>query len=340
MMNVLIAFANSAADRWVTWVVAASLDATLLLAGIGLVWFAIRNRVAPQVGYGRFLRVPLILLAVVSVPQLRAASDAAPADPQNPASPSGTPGQRNSKAEPEEARSSDRQEFAIRVVGPNGKPIPEAVVELRMNPGLTAEQVHQGKLVKRGPYGAFVATDARGQLMVEIPRAPASLDVYIERPGYGPYWAGWSTESHAEPIPSHFTAELEAAWSVGGIIVDAEGKPLKGVTVGPGIEFKKRPGDHRQMRGGSNVKTDAAGRWQFDSVPVSMSEVFVEINHPGFSPVRRPLTPRRVRPRARPATGCQDRSESRSDGDRQSHRRSRKADRRRPGAHQVPQRSA
>ena len=40
MMNVLIESINSAADRWAAWLVAASLDATLLLAVIGLVWFA------------------------------------------------------------------------------------------------------------------------------------------------------------------------------------------------------------------------------------------------------------------------------------------------------------
>ena len=70
MMNVMIAYANSAADRWVAWVVAATLDAALLLAVIGLLWFAIRNRVAPQVGYGLFLLVPLKLLmpVVVTVP--------------------------------------------------------------------------------------------------------------------------------------------------------------------------------------------------------------------------------------------------------------------------------
>ncbi len=70
MMNVMIAYANSAADRWAAWVVAASLDAALLLAMIGLVWFAIRKRVAPQVGYGLFLLVPLKLLVpvVVTVP--------------------------------------------------------------------------------------------------------------------------------------------------------------------------------------------------------------------------------------------------------------------------------
>jgi RNA polymerase sigma factor (sigma-70 family) len=182
------------------------------------------------------------------------------------------------------------EDFELRVVGPGGKPIPEAVVELRTDAMPTAENIRLGKLIKRGQYGAFVATDAEGRLAVKLPKAPTYFDAFISAPGYGPYWAGWSSENHAQPIPSRFTAELDAGWSVGGIIVDAEGKPVEGVTIGPGIEYKKRPGDFRQMRGGAEQKTDAAGRWHFDSVPVSLNEVFVEINHPGFGPIRRPLT--------------------------------------------------
>src|SRR4029077_1057217 len=69
-MSVMIAFANSAAVQWLAWVVAATLDAALLLAVIGLIWLVIRNRVAPQVGYCLFLLVPLKLLVpvVVTVP--------------------------------------------------------------------------------------------------------------------------------------------------------------------------------------------------------------------------------------------------------------------------------
>ncbi len=112
----------------------------------------------------------------------------------------------------------------------------------------------------------------------------------ITTPGFGPYWASWSSANHDQRIPSRFTAQLETGWSVGGISVDSGGKPIEGASFRPGIEFKKRPGDHRQMRGGEQRKTDAAGKWHFDSVPVSMSEVFVEINHPRFKPVRRQLT--------------------------------------------------
>ena len=78
--KVTIDYDNSASDRWVAQVVAASLDAAVLLALAGRVWLAIRNRVAPRVGYWG-----LVLLAVVSVPHLRAAGEATPEYPQAPA---------------------------------------------------------------------------------------------------------------------------------------------------------------------------------------------------------------------------------------------------------------
>jgi beta-lactamase regulating signal transducer with metallopeptidase domain len=232
----------------------------------------------------------LILLAAVAVPHLRAAGDATPAKTQDPAKNAVNKNQADPTGPKEEAPANDSQEFELQVVGPGGKPIPEARVEVHTDPAPTAEQVHEGKLVRRDSYLATLVTDVQGRLAIKTKRAPTSFDVYITTPGYGPYWAGWSSESHVQPIPSRFTAELEPGWSVGGIVVDGEGKPVEGVQIGPSIEFKKRPGDVRQRQGGSRLKTDAAGKWRFDSVPVSMGEVFVEINHPGFRPVRRPLT--------------------------------------------------
>ncbi len=184
----------------------------------------------------------------------------------------------------------DEQTFELLVVGPDGKPVPEASVEIRTSPLPTAEQIAEGKFVRKGPYGAFATTDDQGRLVVKLPRTPKNFDVNITTPGYGPYWAGWSSESHPQPVPARFTAELEAGWSVGGIIVDSEGKPVEGVKVHPSIEFKKRPGDVGQFGIGTTLKTDAAGKWRFDSVPASKREVSVEISHPSFKPHRPKLT--------------------------------------------------
>jgi carboxypeptidase family protein len=271
MLNVVTEYTNSAADRW---------------AGVRRLLDTERPlRTAP----GAWSLCGLILLAVVSLPHLRAASDTTLADSQTPAKESATPNQPKPKASTDEAVAKGEQTFELRVVGPDGKSISEALVQVRTSPALTADQIRQGKFLRHGSYGAFVMTDAEGRLVMKLSRTPTSLDVDITTPGYGPYWASWSSENHDEPIPSRFTAQLEAGWSVGGIIVDDSGKPVEGVKVGPSIEFKKRPGDLGQMGVGTNLKTDAAGKWRFDSVPVSMGEVFVEIGHPGFRPLRRAL---------------------------------------------------
>src|SRR5262249_3776384 len=128
----------------------------------------------------------LILLAAVSVPHLRAAGGTAPGDSQAPVG---------------EVPAEKAREFELRVVGPGGKPIPEAVVELGGDPLPTAEQIRKGKLIRQQLHWVVMATDAAGQLVVELPREPKRFNVYITIPGYGPYWAGWSSENHDQPIP-------------------------------------------------------------------------------------------------------------------------------------------
>jgi protocatechuate 3,4-dioxygenase beta subunit len=263
MLIVMIAYANSTGDRRAAWVIASSLDTALLLALIGL--------------------------AVVSVPHLRAAGTANPAVLQNPSTGSAAPTQHPSEVRTGNASDGESKEFELRVVGPGGKAIPNAVVEVRTDPLPTADQVSTGKFLRRAKYGSVLSTDAAGRLVIKLPRPPQRLDVDITTPGYGPYWASWSSESHQQPIPPQFTAELEAGWSVGGILVDPEGKPVEGARVAPWIEFKKRPGDLHQLGVGTIIKTDAAGKWRFDSVPASMGEVQVAIDHPRFKPFHRPL---------------------------------------------------
>jgi beta-lactamase regulating signal transducer with metallopeptidase domain len=222
----------------------------------------------------------LALLALVSLPHLHARGGAPL---------SASPTQPNQKVATGDDNKKDDTEFELSVVGPDGKPIPETLVEIRTNRVLTTEQVRRGKYVKRAAYGTLVATDTQGQLVVALPPAPDHFNIKITIPGFGPYWAAWSSENHKQPIPPRFTAELEPAWSVGGVIVDDTGKPVEGATVTPSIEFKKRPGDTQQLGIGVRLKTDAAGKWRFDSVPASKAALYMGINHPNFKPLARQL---------------------------------------------------
>src|SRR5262249_19121192 len=111
----------------------------------------------------------------------------------------------------------------------------------------------------------------------------------IEVPGYGPYFAQWRSDERVEELPEKFVAELDAGWSVGGIVTDSDGKPVKGATVHPSIEFKKRPADESHPSGGTDVQTREDGKWHFDSVPVSMKQVHISIKHPQLMPEHREL---------------------------------------------------
>jgi beta-lactamase regulating signal transducer with metallopeptidase domain/uncharacterized GH25 family protein len=226
----------------------------------------------------------LVLAAVVALPYLRAASS-------EPGKKSEQPGSQPNGSKPSETKTPTKvgREFELRVVGPDGKPVPNAVVNVRAGATIAAKSLRMGKLIKQSDYGTDAVTDAGGQLVFELPPERSYLSINITTPGYGPYWAEWSSEARNELIPDRLTAELDAGWSVGGIIVDEHGKPVEGVTIAPFIEFKKRPGLFKQLASGARVKTDAGGKWRFDSVPDSKGEVAVEINHPAFLPVRRSL---------------------------------------------------
>jgi hypothetical protein len=155
---------------------------------------------------------------------------------------------------------------------------------------LSSEQIKRGEFVRRYSYGTLTKADASGYVVFTLPKQPKRLTLIIKTPGFGPYYADWDATNHPLKIPAKFVAELEAGWTVGGVVVDSDGKPVNGVEIHPSIESKKRPGDTQQMGAGAVAKTDAGGKWSFRSVPVSMREVGVEIMHPDFMPARRSLT--------------------------------------------------
>jgi beta-lactamase regulating signal transducer with metallopeptidase domain len=218
----------------------------------------------------------LLLLAGIVLPRLHAADKPAVEVKQT------TAPDKVRDDQPKLAKAVGR--FDLLVVDSDHKPIPHASVEIRTNPHLREEHVLQGKFRRSANYGTQFIADEVGQLSVKLPDDVHSIQVDIETPKYGPYWAEWTSEND-----SQFTAELDSAWSAGGVIVDPDGKPVEGVIVHPRIDFKKRPGDATQLGTGAVLKTDQAGRWHFDVVPASNADLYVEINHPDYRPLRQSL---------------------------------------------------
>jgi uncharacterized GH25 family protein len=181
------------------------------------------------------------------------------------------------------------REFELQVVGAKGRPAARAEVQIRMQPNATRDQIVRGEFVRGTKYSLNVRTDDEGKLALKLKKKPKYFALFVETPGYGPYWAAWDAKTRSEELPEKFVAEVDEAWSVGGIVVDLSGKPVKGAKVHPSIEFKKRPGDQQQLMTGAEVVTDAAGKWRYDSVPASQKEIHVAITHPELMPEGRSL---------------------------------------------------
>jgi uncharacterized GH25 family protein len=234
---------------------------------------ASRQAVNPR---GSVVACAAILLTVLALPAVQADD--------------GRPNAAGVKSKPASAPESATPVFDLRIVGPDGKSVPEAKIELRTTPVIQANQIHRGKFLRRMRYAATATADADGRLSFERPAEPKRFDLYVTIPGYAPYWAGWSLTSNSEPIPASLTIKLEPAWTVGGVVVDSDGKPIPNARVGLRIEFTKRPGDSRQMGTGDRVRTNNKGEWTFESVPSSLNAVPVEIYDPTFMAQRLTLS--------------------------------------------------
>ena len=172
--------------------------------------------------------------------------------------------QQAQKSDPSEkpAASDNPRLFRLKVVGPNGLPVANAKVEFRGSRGVTAEQSQRGKFVEKHKYGTIGTANEQGELFVNLPRVVERFSFSVEQPGFGPYWGGWDSEINPQQVvPDEITAQLDAAWSVGGVLVDEAGVPIADARVRPSIEFKKLPGDNKQFGVGAVIRTDAKGAW-------------------------------------------------------------------------------
>jgi beta-lactamase regulating signal transducer with metallopeptidase domain len=239
---------------------------------------------------GRLALCSLLLLALVALPHIRAANDDPQTNPMPEIKGAAVEDKSAPQTEVKELLARDTGTFDLKVVGPDRKPVPDVMIRLDAHQDVVAENILHGSFVRKASYGVYVKTDALGRLVVKLLPTANSLTANVTTPGYGPYFASWSGDNPSQLIPATFTAELESGWSVGGVMVDDTGKPIADAEIQPSIKFKKRPGDVEELGVGASVKTDSNGKWHFDSVPASKLEVFVEINHPGYMPLRRSLT--------------------------------------------------
>jgi thiol-disulfide isomerase/thioredoxin len=158
----------------------------------------------------------------------------------------------------------ERRPFRLRVVDKAGKGIPAAEVALRF-PDNEVKTV----------------TDADGRCACNLPKGKLDyLEIKTSQEGCVPMKMTWRSAADNQ-IPEEFLIEMDPGTTIGGIIVNEDGQPVKGATVSllvPSNEDQKpRPAiwDYR-------VTTDERGKWQSDIMPSKLDDVWIKLSHADY----------------------------------------------------------
>jgi protocatechuate 3,4-dioxygenase beta subunit len=172
--------------------------------------------------------------------------------------------------------------FDLRVVGPGGKPLPDVQVDVLSEPRIGTGQLRRGKFVSEASSAVTLQSDGDGRMAFEGPAGWNRLALYIDAPGYARYWRAWQPYLHSEPIPAELTAKLEVGWTVGGTIVDGNGKPIAGARIWPPVDFAYGTPGAIEWSLDKRPQSDAEGKWHLDGVPLQTDPIRVEIDHSLF----------------------------------------------------------
>ncbi len=169
--------------------------------------------------------------------------------------------------------------FELRIVGPDDKPVPDARVTVIMTPRPSDLRLRAGTLVTKSRNSFVLKSDADGRVAFERPARLDYLNYQIRKPGYGCYWNWLNFQNKAKTDFAPKTVKLQRAWTIGGIFVDSDGKPIPNVRIILQL----------QMTGGQIIMSDriwsnSKGIWKFESVPESMNAVSAQISDPKFVP--------------------------------------------------------
>ncbi len=134
--------------------------------------------------------------------------------------------------------------------------------------------------------------DAEGVVQVELPKTFTHLRLWPEKKRFASVWAIWDRAD----VPAEYTFQMEPGTTVGGRVLDEQGKPIAGAKVDVSLEKA-----HKDPRGGGRfdyvpwlasytraVTTDHDGRWQIDNLPdITAGELLLIVTHPDFISSRR-----------------------------------------------------
>ena len=184
--------------------------------------------------------------------------------------------------------------FSGLIVGPDGAPVPDAVVEAHRLEYSEDEGFTKPVDVLRADAGRFTYA------LPAVPgRWPARVSFYIRADGLALFRLGWLRNADGEA-----TVTLPRAARLAGTVVDEAGRPVPGAEVRallqtPKCTRRSDADDQPRIEGlppfrGLTVKTDADGRFAFANIPPDAGAELI-VSAPGLATIqtgpnsRRPL---------------------------------------------------
>ncbi|UCD27939.1 MAG: carboxypeptidase regulatory-like domain-containing protein [Planctomycetota bacterium] len=122
-------------------------------------------------------------------------------------------------------------------------------------------------------------TDSQGRYRVKIPKPNLrQFRIFANYKGCVPRRVLWW---NGVGIPDTYTLELEPGTTIGGLVKDTTGQPIKGAKIR--LSFSREPlqGEFTHIRG-VVAETDATGYWQCDFVPAKRDDFTINMDHPNY----------------------------------------------------------
>ncbi len=135
-----------------------------------------------------------------------------------------------------------------------------------------------------GPYKRMTAADGSADVPIRvIPDDNKIFNFEVELSS--PHYAGkilqwyWKATSPGEAPPSNYVAPLEPGQTIGGRVVDDDGKPVAGANVVIDVKTGPLGPDHERTSTSTDepVKTDVDGKWTFDGVPRQFNVITIGV---------------------------------------------------------------
>jgi beta-lactamase regulating signal transducer with metallopeptidase domain/uncharacterized GH25 family protein len=181
------------------------------------------------------------------------------------------------KPKPAVSKNVAQRTVVVTIVDDAGRPVPNAKLYFRV-----------------GKDRKDLVADKTGTVKVEVPRdLKSSVFLRGSAPGRASMAASWQGNRRRQQpppkVPDRVELRLGKGTTIGGIVVDAKGKPVAGATIWVSGSGPRNAGDPRYASlTAFQATTNAKGEWRCPIAPAKLDSAYVTLKHSDFVPEGNP----------------------------------------------------